>query len=151
MNDIMEKATKTLQEQIGQDKIMALATRNGDGVAVRTVNVYTYDGCFYFITEAGSNKYHQIMQNNKVALSVNAIQITGIATPLEHPVHEANRNFVCFMEKQLPQQFNRFNGKSIMRLIKIKPANASLIILEAGEGYVIDFEKNMAAPIEHEM
>lgn len=44
MNETIKKAAETLWEQIGQDNIMALATRNGDGVASRTVNVYTYDG-----------------------------------------------------------------------------------------------------------
>lgn len=150
MNTIMEKATQTLQEQIGQNKIMALATRNGDGVAVRTVNVYTCDGDFYFITEADSNKFKQITQNNQVALSVDAIQIAGTATPLGHPADQANQDFVAFVEKQLPQQFARYATNTAMRLIRIKPVSAGFILLEAGAGYVIDFVNSTAAPIKLE-
>lgn len=151
MNETMAKATETLREQIGQDKIMALATRNGDGVAVRTVNIYTYDGYVYFITEADSNKYAQISLNENVALSIDAIQITGYATPLEHPCSEANKEIANFIEEQLPQQFARFMSAPVMRLIKIKPSHASFILMETGSGYVIDFEKNIASPIKHEM
>jgi len=151
MNETMKTATEILWKQIGQDKTMALATRNGEGVAVRTVNVYTYDGCFYFITEADSNKYAQITQNNNVALSVDAIQITGFATPLEHPAGASNKSIADYVEKQLPQQFARYAAKPAMRLVKVKPNHASFIILESGEGYVIDFEENTAVPIKLEM
>lgn len=150
MNETMKKASEILWEQIGQDKIMALATRNEDGVAVRTVNIYTYCGCFYLVTEADSNKYAHIIQNNNVALSVDAIQITGFATPLEHPTDESNKNIVDYVEKQLPQQFARYDTKPVMRLIKIKPNHASFIRLESGEGYVIDFDENAAVPIKLE-
>lgn len=148
MNEIMKKAKETLWEQIGQDKIMSLATRSGDGVAVRTVNVYTYDNCFYFITEADSNKYAQITQNNNVALSVDAIQITGFAIPLEHPTSKSNKNFADFIEKQLPKQFDRYEAKPIMRLIKVHPTSATFIMLESGKGYAIDFKKHTAMPIK---
>ena len=151
MNEMATKAIEILREHIGQDKIMVLATRNGDGVAARTVNVYTYDGCFYFITEADSNKYTQISKNKNVALSIDAIQITGFATPLEHPCSASNKQIAGFVEKQLPQQFARYASNPIMRLIKITPAYASYILLETGTGYVIDFAENTATPIQHEM
>lgn len=151
MNEVIAKATETLWQQIGQDKIMALATRNGDGVATRTVNVYTYNGSFYFITEANSNKYAQIDQNKNVALSVDAIQVTGYAAPLEHPCAEGNKQITNYIEEQLPQHFARYASASVMRLIKIEPVYASFIMLETGKGYIIDFAKKTATPIKHEM
>ncbi|MDU4959034.1 MAG: pyridoxamine 5'-phosphate oxidase family protein [Sporomusaceae bacterium] len=111
MNEPFKKATATLREQIGQDKPMALATRNGDGVAVRTVNVYSDDSYFYFITEADSNKYRQIRQNPHVALSIDAIQIAGCATPLEHPCSKSNQQLAGFVEK------NCRNSSPAMRII----------------------------------
>lgn len=151
MNETVKKATDTLYEQIGQDKIMVLATRNGEGVAARTVNVYTFEGCFYFITEADSNKYIQIGKNNHVALGIEAIQITGYAMPLDHPCSEKNKRLADVVEKQLPQQFTRYASSSVMRLIKVTPVYASFILLETGEGYVIDFAKETAISIKHEM
>ena len=151
MNEMMANATKTLYEEIGQDKIMALATRNGDGVAARTVNIYTYDGCFYFVTEANSNKYKQIVQNNHVALSVDAVQITGHAAFLEHPCDGSNSEIVHYIEAKLPQQFTRYRENSIMRLIKVTPVYAAFILLQSGEGFMIDFSQGSAIPIRHEM
>lgn len=151
MNEILTEAIKSLSEHIGQDKIMVLATRNVDGVAARTVNVYSYDGCFYFITEADSNKYVQISNNEKVALSVDAIQITGKALPLEHPCSESNNEIAHFVEMRLPQQFARYIDNPIMRLVQVTPVQASFISLKSGSGYVIDYTKQTAMPIEHQM
>ena len=151
MNEMLTKASKTLYEEIGQDKIMALATRNGEGVAARTVNVYTYNGCFYFVTEENSNKYKQITENNHVALSVDAIQITGYAATLEHPCDESNNNIAHCIEEKLPGQFARYADNSIMRLIKVTPTYAAFILLKSGEGFIVDFSKATAIPISHEM
>lgn len=151
MNEILTEAIKALSGQIGQNKLMVLATRNEDGVAARTVNVYSYDGCFYFITEADSNKYVQISNNEKVALSIDAIQITGNALLLEHPCSESNNEIAHFVEMQLPHQFARYINKPIMRLVKVTPIQASFISLTSGAGYVIDYPKQTAIPIEHLM
>ncbi len=151
MNEMLTKAADILFKEIGQDKIMALATRNGDGVAARTVNVYTHNGCFYFVTEADSNKYKQITQNDNVALSVDAIQITGHATILEHPCDDTNREIVHCIEEKLPKQFARYEDDSIMRLIKIIPAYVTFILLASGEGFMLDFSEGTAISISHEM
>lgn len=151
MNEILTKAKNILWEQIGQDKIMVLATSNGNTVAARTVNVYTYNERFYLVTEADSNKYAQISRNNHVALSIDAIQITGDAALLAHPCGEENKQITNFVEAQLPEQFARYASMPVMRLIEVKPLQASFLLMETGEGYIIDFEKKTAMPIKHEM
>ena len=143
----MENATVMLSQAIGQNKIMALATRNGEGVAVRTVNVYVYDGCFYFVTEWNSNKYTQLTINDNVALSVDAIQISGHAVALKHPCDKTNKEIVIHVESQLPQQFNRYKSEPDKRFVKLIPASASFIMLDSGAGYVIDYNKKEAIQI----
>ncbi len=39
MDKIFEKALEGLEKEIGQDKLMILATRNEEGVSARTVNI----------------------------------------------------------------------------------------------------------------
>lgn len=151
MNEKMKRATDILWDVIGQDKIMTLATRNGDGVAARTVNVYTHNESFYFITENDSNKYLQINQNANVALSVDAIQITGQAAFLEHPMDSSNKPIADAIEKQLPQQFSSYASDPTKRLLRITPIFASFILLETGEGFVIDFLAGDAKEIKHQM
>lgn len=151
MSEIMKKASDTLFQTIGQNKIMAFATRNGNGVASRTVNIYTFRGNFYLVTENDSNKFAQINENGAVALSVDAIQITGHAVPLEHPCSESNKEIADFIEAQLSQQFSSYAARPEMRLIRIKPECASLILLETGEGYAMNFSENTAVELRHEM
>ncbi|MDF2888138.1 MAG: pyridoxamine 5-phosphate oxidase family protein [Lacrimispora sp.] len=151
MDKIIEKALEGLEKEIGQDKIMVLATRNNEGVSARTFNVYTYEGCFYFVTEADSNKYEQISKNSSVALSINAIQIRGDVTLLPHPCSDLNKEIISSMESELPHHFDRYKGDPAMRLIKITPAYANFLSMKTGNGYVIDYKEQTAMPIQHEM
>ncbi len=130
---------------------MALATRKGEGVAVRSVNVYTYNVHFYFVIEADSNKYKQIMQNSDVALSIDAIQIEGSANALEHPCDPSNKAFAQFVEEKLLQQFEKYDNIPVMRLIQVTPCQASLILLNSGEGYSIHYLEKTADAFLHDL
>ncbi len=151
MDKIFEKALEGLEKEIGQDKLMILATRNEEGVSARTVNIYTYEGCFYIVTEADSNKYEQISKNNSVALSIDAIQIRGIGTLLSHPLSDSNERVIGYIESGLPHHFDRYKDDPAMRLIKITPSYSSFLSMETGNGYVIDYKKQTAMSIKHEM
>ncbi|MGC6177174.1 pyridoxamine 5'-phosphate oxidase family protein [Lacrimispora sp. 38-1] len=151
MEKIMKKALEGLEKEIGQDKIMVLATRNNEGVSARTVNVFTYEGCFYFVTEADSNKYEQISKNSSVALSIDAIQIRGNGTLLSHPCSNSAKQITGYIEYGLPHHFDRYKNDPAMRLIKITPDHASFLSMETGNGYVINYKEQTAMPIEHQM
>ena len=151
MDKILEKALEGIEKEIGQNKIMVLATRNNEGVSARTVNIYTYEGCFYFVTEADSNKYEQISKNNSVALSIDAIQIRGNGTLLSHPLSDSNEPVIGYIDSVLPHHFDRYKDDTAMRLIKINPSYASFPSMETGNGYVIDYKKQTAMSIKHEM
>ena len=62
-NSIPEKAQAILNERFGCDQLLSLATLDGDWPAVRTVNGYYEDGCFFVITYGLSNKMKQIEKN----------------------------------------------------------------------------------------
>ncbi len=151
MDKIVEKALEGLEKEIGQDKMMVLATINNEGVSARTVNIYTYEGCFYFVTEADSNKYEQISKNNSVALSIDAIQIRGNGTLLSHPLSDSNEPVIGYIESGLPHHFDRYKDNPAMRLIKITPSYSSFLSMETGNGYVINYKKQTAMSIKHEM
>lgn len=151
MDKIIERALEGLEKEMGQDKIMILATRNNEGVSARTVNVYTYEGCFYFVTEDNSNKYEQISKSSSVALSIDAIQIRGNGTLLSHPCSDINKKIIGSIESGLPLHFDRYKDDPAMRLIKITPAYASFLSMKTGIGYVIDYKEQTAMSIQHEM
>ena len=73
-----EEGFRLMEEKFGngRDNLIALATiarEHCDGgkvcPAVRTVDAYYEDGCFYSVVNAKSNKILQIAQNDEVAVS----------------------------------------------------------------------------------
>lgn len=58
-----------MNERFGKDSIISLATSLNDIPYVRNVNAFYYDGSFYVITYALSDKMRQINKNNKIAIA----------------------------------------------------------------------------------
>ena len=73
-----------MAERFGHDNLIALATVDGDSPAVRTVNAYYEDGCFYTVTYALSGKMQQIGQNPKVAICGDWFTAHGIGESMGH-------------------------------------------------------------------
>lgn len=65
----MEKYEEILNERFGKDSIMALATVDENGMPwVRSIDAVFWDGSFYTITYALSNKMQHINNNANVAI-----------------------------------------------------------------------------------
>ena len=79
-----------MAERFGHDNLIALATVDGDSPAVRTVNAYYEDGCFYTVTYALSGKMQQIGQNPKVAICGDWFTAHGIGESMGHILHPEN-------------------------------------------------------------
>lgn len=77
-------------ERFGRDSLIALATADGDSPAVRTVNAYYEDGCFYTITYALSGKMRQIAANPKVAICGDWFTAHGTGESLGHMLLQEN-------------------------------------------------------------
>ena len=73
-----------MSERFGHDNLIALATVDGDSPAVRTVNAYYEDGCFYTVTYALSGKMQQIGKNPKVAICGEWFTARGSAESMGH-------------------------------------------------------------------
>lgn len=86
--DIAAKMT----ERFGHDNLIALATVDGDSPAVRTVNAYYEDGCFYTVTYALSGKMQQIGKNPKVAICGDWFTAHGIGESMGHILLPENAN-----------------------------------------------------------
>ena len=73
-----------MDERFGHDNLIALATVDGDSPAVRTVNAYYEDGCFYTVTYALSGKMQQIGRNPKIAICGDWFTAHGIGESMGH-------------------------------------------------------------------
>ena len=73
-----------MDERFGHDNLIALATVDGNSPAVRTVNAYYEDGCFYTVTYALSGKMQQIGKNPKAAICGDWFTARGTAESMGH-------------------------------------------------------------------
>jgi len=78
------EARKIMEERFSCDSLIALATIDGNAPAVRAVNSYYEDGCFYIITYAKSNKMLQIEKNPAVSICGDWFTAGGTGENLGH-------------------------------------------------------------------
>lgn len=79
-----------MTERFGHDNLIALATVDGDSPAVRTVNAYYEDGCFYTVTYALSGKMQQIGKNPRIAICGDWFTARGIGENMGHILQKEN-------------------------------------------------------------
>lgn len=92
---INPETTAVMNERFGHDNLIALATMDGDSPAVRTVNAYYEDGCFYTITYALSGKMKQIAANHRVAICGDWFTARGIAEDMGHILRPENADLAA--------------------------------------------------------
>ena len=73
---------RMMNERFGKDSLIALATVEDGKPRVRTVNAMYRGGAFYIITDARSNKIHQIEKQADVAVSGDWFTAEGTAENL---------------------------------------------------------------------
>ena len=73
-----------MDERFGHDNLIALATVDGNSPAVRTVNAYYEDGCFYAVTYAQSGKMQHIAKNPQVAICGDWFTARGFGETMGH-------------------------------------------------------------------
>ncbi len=81
---ITSETAAIMNERFGHDTLIALATLDGDSPAVRTVNAYYEDGCFYTVTYGLSGKMQHIAKNSKVAICGEWFTAHGVGESMGH-------------------------------------------------------------------
>lgn len=74
-----DEAVEIMFRQLGDSKIMALASSVNDYVMVRNVSCLFYDRKVYFKTDKNFRKTKQLFENPNVAMCWSGIQIEGTA------------------------------------------------------------------------
>lgn len=68
-----------MRNRFGNDSVIALATDAGGVPAVRYVDAFYENGCFYVLTHGLSDKMRQIAANNTVAIAGEWFTGSGVA------------------------------------------------------------------------
>lgn len=129
-----------MDERFGHDNLIALATMDGDSPAVRTVNAFYANGCFYTITYTLSGKMQQIARNPKVAICGDWFTAHGVAESMGHILRAENADMadklrVVFAEWYDNGHTNEADPNTIILRIKLTDG----ILFWQGTRYEIDF------------
>ena len=121
INITFEEAVEIMFRQLGDWKVMALASSVNDHVMVRNVSCLFYDDKLYFKTDKNFRKTQQLFENPNVALCWNGIQIEGSARNLGLVVDEPGHRFEDGFEKYLKNSYNAYSHKDTEILIEVSP------------------------------
>jgi general stress protein 26 len=134
-----------------ENAVMVLATSADNLVMARSVLVFNDNLDLYFFTWKHSRKYGQIKKNSRVSLCRDKVEIEGRADILGLMNSEENREILEFMRKKTPDAIKKWEGKSDMIIVKIKPEFACVDGYYIGDDSCleyIDFKKQYAYRIK---
>lgn len=120
-NLTFEQAKALFFEQLGDWKIMALASSVNDYVMVRNVSCLFYNDKIYFKTDKNFRKTQQLFKNNQVAMCFNGTQVEGIAENKGLVVDEPGRVFEKKYKEFLWQSYNAYSHEDTEILIEVTP------------------------------
>ena len=120
-NLTFEQAKKLLWAQLGDWKIMALASSVNDYVIVRNVSCLFYDDKIWFKTDKNFRKTQQLYENPRVAMCVGGIQVEGLAANKGLVVEEEGRVFEQGYKKHLWGSYNKYSHEDTEIIIEVTP------------------------------
>ncbi|MCI8540251.1 MAG: pyridoxamine 5'-phosphate oxidase family protein [Erysipelotrichaceae bacterium] len=139
-----EDAVNKMFTLLGNSKIMALASAQGEHVSVRNVSCVFYDHKIYFKTDQNFRKTKQMLANPHVAMCWDGVQVEGIACNKGLVVEEEGRRFEAAYRKYLWGSYNAYSHEDSEILIEVIPQFVEIWDQdEEHRGYqtFIDFEQ----------
>lgn len=120
-NLTFEQTKALFFEQLGDWKIMALASSVNDYVMVRNVSCLFYNDKIYFKTDKDFRKTKQLYENPNVALCYGGIQVEGTVKNCGLVVDEPGRVFEGLYKKHLWGSYNKYSHEDSEIIIEVTP------------------------------
>ena len=121
-----EEAVEIMFRQLGDWKIMALATSVNDNVTVRNVSCLFYDNKIYFKTDKNFRKTKQLFENPQVALCWSGIQVEGLAENKGLVADEPGKRFEKGYKEILWNSYNAYSHVDTEILIQVTPKHVEV-------------------------
>ena len=135
-----QKAQEIMKERFGCDKLIALATVEGDTPYVRAVNSYYEDGSFYVVTYALSNKMKQLEKNPRIAICGDWFTGHGIGENLGHILLQENEELANKLRTAFAEWFdNGHVNEADTNTCILRVRMTDGVLFSHGTRYDIDF------------
>ena len=116
---MFDKKIVELIQGIGEAKKAVLATSSNNRVTSRTMSFVIYENKFYCQTDKKFLKVEQILDNPKVSICIDNIQIEGIAQIIGKP--SENNIFSTLFNKYFKNSYENYSFLENEVLLKINP------------------------------
>lgn len=142
--NVYDEAIKVMNNQLGHDEVIALASEYENGVHVRMCNGYYENGSIYVVTYRGTNKIKDLSFNKHVAIAHDLMNLEGVGEDIGHPLKPGNEK----IRNKLVDVFCKFYELHVDELdsktciLKIKLTKG--IAFANDKKYYIDFESHFA-------
>lgn len=110
-----------LFEELGDHAIGSLATCFDSRPYVRSVSCIFQNGKIYFQSDRTMQKAIHINANPFVSICFQHIQVQGICTELESPLHPCNEPFLQLFTEHFPRAAQRYSHMDDERVYQITP------------------------------
>ena len=137
---LIPEISAIMDERFGLDNLIALATVDGDSPAVRTVNAYYEDGCFYAVTYALSGKMQHIAKNPQVAICGDWFTARGFGENMGHILLPENADMADKLRKVFSEWYgNGHTNEADPNTIILRMKLTVGVLFNHGTRYDIDF------------
>lgn len=116
---MFDKKIRELFQIIGEAKKAVLATSSNNRVTSRMMSFVIYKNKFYCQTDKRFLKVEQILDNPKVSICIDNIQIEGIAQIIGKPTE--NNIFTILFNKYFKNSYENYSFLENEVLLKINP------------------------------
>ena len=129
-----------MEERFVHDNLIALATVDGDSPAVRTVNAYYEDGCFYAVTYALSGKMQHIAKNPQDAICGDWFTARGFGENMGHILLPENAAIADKLRTAFAEWYgNGHTNEADPNTIILRMKLSEGVLFNHGTRYDIDF------------
>ncbi len=134
-----QQSLEVMRQLFQKDCTFVLATAKNNVPSQRVVDAYFYNGEFWIVTYAKSNKFLEISQNPNVSLCNNFHIFQGKAYNEGHPLLSQNKEIRENLIKVFEVWYFAHNDENDENMCYIKVVPQKGFFHKDGKGYGVDF------------
>lgn len=143
-----EEAVKVLEEKLGNDVEISLATSSNDQPMVRIIDAFYQDGSLYTVTYLKTQKMIDILQNNKICVCKGLFQAVGIGVNLGNPLKEENKELREIVKEKFSSFYELHINETDENTCILKMELTRGAVFTRTHKYQVDFVEKSATRIE---